>query len=382
MKYKYPHYYKEFQCIASACEATCCAGWEIVIDEESVGKYLEIRTDFGNRLCNSIDFKEGVFHQDNKKRCAFLNDNNLCDIYAELGEEYLCYTCERYPRHIEEFEEVNEVSLSISCPEVAKRMLDMTEKVTFYEEEIDEEVEEFEEFDFLFYELLYELRELIFRILQNREIPIMKRMEWTSNLACEVQKKIDAYQLFELEDVIEKHEKFYHTKGLMEKELQEPEQFEIEKKAQDKKAQYEKNQEYLEYLYQVEVLQEDWRPKLDAWKTHLYDITFEEYWNQRDKFVSCYQNKLEYMKEQIMIYFIYSYFCGAVYDGEVLSKYLLAHVSTNIIEELWFAQYLEKKEPCLDELFYKVVYQYAREIEHSDQNIETLEELIDRNSNK
>ena len=27
------------------------------------------------------------------KRCSLLNFNNLCDIYINLGEEYLCYTC-------------------------------------------------------------------------------------------------------------------------------------------------------------------------------------------------------------------------------------------------------------------------------------------------
>ena len=32
MLYTYPHYYKKFQCIASDCEDTCCAGWAITID--------------------------------------------------------------------------------------------------------------------------------------------------------------------------------------------------------------------------------------------------------------------------------------------------------------------------------------------------------------
>ena len=28
MLYTYPHYYRKFQCIASECEDTCCAGWD------------------------------------------------------------------------------------------------------------------------------------------------------------------------------------------------------------------------------------------------------------------------------------------------------------------------------------------------------------------
>lgn len=37
MLYTIPDYYKEFSCIAADCEDTCCAGWQIVIDEKSSG---------------------------------------------------------------------------------------------------------------------------------------------------------------------------------------------------------------------------------------------------------------------------------------------------------------------------------------------------------
>ena len=39
MLYTYPHYYRKFQCIASECEDTCCAGWEIMIDDKALEKY-------------------------------------------------------------------------------------------------------------------------------------------------------------------------------------------------------------------------------------------------------------------------------------------------------------------------------------------------------
>ena len=32
---RYPDYYEKFACIAGACEDTCCAGWEIDLDEET-----------------------------------------------------------------------------------------------------------------------------------------------------------------------------------------------------------------------------------------------------------------------------------------------------------------------------------------------------------
>lgn len=43
-----PDYYKEFSCIAADCEDTCCAGWQIVIDEKSKRRYAKAATGLNN----------------------------------------------------------------------------------------------------------------------------------------------------------------------------------------------------------------------------------------------------------------------------------------------------------------------------------------------
>ena len=48
MLYTYPHYYRKFQCIASECEDTCCAGWEIMIDDKALEKYKKAKGPVGN----------------------------------------------------------------------------------------------------------------------------------------------------------------------------------------------------------------------------------------------------------------------------------------------------------------------------------------------
>ena len=101
MRYRKPKYYQNFRCIAERCPDTCCAGWQIVIDEESLEKYSNVKSDFGTRLLKSIDWYQGTFVQYNR-RCSFLNEENLCDIYRELGAEALCQTCCQYPRLVEE----------------------------------------------------------------------------------------------------------------------------------------------------------------------------------------------------------------------------------------------------------------------------------------
>lgn len=91
--------------------------------KQQLKKYKKVTGSFRKRLRKSINWKEGTFKQDKNKRCAFLNDENLCDMYIALGEKSLCRTCKMYPRHVEEFEDVREMTLSVSCPEVARILL-------------------------------------------------------------------------------------------------------------------------------------------------------------------------------------------------------------------------------------------------------------------
>ena len=82
MRYLKPHFYDQFVCTAGDCPDTCCAGWQIVIDEDSLERYGNEKSEFGKRLRNSIDWEEECFYQNNR-RCAFLNDENLCDLYIK-----------------------------------------------------------------------------------------------------------------------------------------------------------------------------------------------------------------------------------------------------------------------------------------------------------
>ena len=142
MQYTIPDYYKEFTCIADKCEDTCCAGWKIVIDKISLNKYKHVKGKFWFTMLKSVDWIRGIFRQDKEKRCAFLNDCNLCEMYVNLGEKSLCKTCRLYPRHVEEFEDVREITLSVSCPEVARILMEKKEPVRFltYEKEGEEEL--------------------------------------------------------------------------------------------------------------------------------------------------------------------------------------------------------------------------------------------------
>ena len=102
MRYVKTDDYDSFVCLAGACPDTCCAGWEIVIDEHSLeayGQRSQKGDAFAKRLARSVDWEESVFRQTNR-RCAFLEDNDLCALYTAMGPEALCDTCRNYPRPV------------------------------------------------------------------------------------------------------------------------------------------------------------------------------------------------------------------------------------------------------------------------------------------
>ena len=81
--------------------------------------------------------------------------------------------------------------------------------------------------------------------------------------------------------------------------------------------------------------------------------------------------------EQIVVYFLFAYFCGAVYDEYVYALAQEAVVNAYLICELWFAKWLEQKKQISFTDMVEITYRYSRELEHSQENLECMEELMD-----
>ena len=87
MEKVYPAYYPEFKCIAGGCRHSCCIGWEIDIDPETLALYRGLEGPLGDRLRRNITGGESpCFALGDGERCPFLNRENLCDIILERGE--------------------------------------------------------------------------------------------------------------------------------------------------------------------------------------------------------------------------------------------------------------------------------------------------------
>ena len=50
MELHIPSYYPKFRCLAGACPHTCCAWWEVPVDEASVAFYQNVPGELGAAL--------------------------------------------------------------------------------------------------------------------------------------------------------------------------------------------------------------------------------------------------------------------------------------------------------------------------------------------
>ena len=118
MKILAPDFYNNFKCIAGDCIHSCCEGWEIDIDEVSLEKYRNFPEVFKH-----VSLEEVPHFELNGIRCPFLRDDNLCQLYIDHGEDFLCQICTDHPRFRNFWTGRIEVGLGLACEEAAKLVL-------------------------------------------------------------------------------------------------------------------------------------------------------------------------------------------------------------------------------------------------------------------
>lgn len=365
MIYTYPDYYKKFNCIADKCPDTCCGKWQIVIDDDSLEKYEDYNGEYRDELRRKVNWKEGVFRHGRSGKCAFLRDDMLCDMYIHMGKNSLCTTCREYPRHTEEFENVREVSLSLSCPEVARILMNITDKVTFVTEEDDED-EVFDDFDYFLYSNLEDIREEILNVIQDRSVDIRSRIERVIQIGASAQRHYDEGDLVmwdECEEQDKPHIQGEHEEYML---LQKQIMFLIE---------------------DLELLYDDWDDVLIESQMFLFSAGEGKFVENREEFETWWRDNsvravdgeshisMEVFIEQIIVYFISIYLLGAVYDGNIDGKVNACVGHAVELYMLLMARWLKNGDDLVMDDLIELAYRYSREIEHSDENLEQVEML-------
>ena len=423
MIYTYPDYYKKFNCIADKCPDTCCGKWQIVIDDDSLERYQEYDGDYRPELHRKVNWKEGVFRHGRSGKCAFLRDDMLCDMYIHMGKDSLCTTCREYPRHTEEFENVREISLSLSCPEVARILMNITDKVTFVTEEDDED-EVFDDFDYFLYSNLEDIREAILNVIQDRSVDIRIRIERVIQIGASAQRHYDEGDLV-MWDECEEQDKPEICRKL--EFCPEHSNTEIDNEAflDDEYVLLQRQFGFL--LDELELLYDDWEDVLIESQSILFGDGAETFAENRRRFESWWRDNCEVtggqpgqnsdaagndaaendktndnvaendatedrsedieecvdelhmtmdiFLEQIIVYFISIYLLGAVYDDNISGKVNACVGHAVELYMLLMARWLRNGETLSVDDLIELSYRYSREIEHSDENLEQVEVL-------
>ena len=216
-----PKYMMKFKCISSSCTDSCCAGWDINIDEDTYNKYNDsngqlnvlIKGKFIENKDKHDFFNHGFMVIKDENRCPFLNSEMLCDIHGGVGEENLCITCKNYPRVFNIIDDVYEKSGLPSCIEICTRAFLNKEKMEFVEsqeyiEEKEIEIrriidsEAFEGTESLL-QYFWDIRVISINIMQLRSFSIEERLNILKNIYEKIEKLHNSHKFDNIEELLE-----------------------------------------------------------------------------------------------------------------------------------------------------------------------------------
>ena len=339
MVFRVPSYYKEFRCIADKCPDNCCRGWEIDIDEDTLDYYKDLEGPMAEKIRASIS-EDGSFVLNEEGWCPLLNEKGLCEVCLTLGEDSLSEVCTEYPRFTTEYPKTREKVLCLSCGEVGRIVFSDTETIGFDEQILSEDYDEYEweEGDDELAEKLEAVRAHAIGLLQDRTHSITERIAMYLDYCCQMQK-----ELFETAPKTEEPEKI----SLYEAFLQRLSQYE-----------------------ELESIGDAWSDMEDRLKNFYNEENYEK---THRAFMES-QKENEYQYEHLMVYYTFRYFMRAFYDNNLLEKAQFAVASFLMVRDMDVMVWMEngQKFDLSDRV--ETTKVYAKEVEHSEENIEMLGE--------
>ena len=346
---EFPEYYQRFECIGGGCKDSCCIGWELDIDEETFEYYKSIEGEFGDRLrANMKSGEDNTFVLKADDRCPFLNEDNLCDIYINLGEESLCGICTEYPRYTEYAEDYMQSDMSFSCMEVGKLIFDREDPIRYLTYD-DGQTRLSEELTYLLF-----MRNRIINLINDVHSPFSDYKPVSKHV-------ITMSEYYGKHDykAIEKYAETIISDDMKQTETASYSQF---------RALFER---MIPYLDKLEVIGIDWKTCYRQTK-NIVLASGNEQW---EAFKQCINDEYYTDYSKIISYFLFRYSIRAYDDGEYMSKYYFALFACETIKALDFARFIQKNGAYSKEDRIDIVHLYSKEVEHSEENVQMILEL-------
>lgn len=355
MRIRFPEDMKEFRCVGGACPDTCCKGWEIGIDRETLARYRGAKGELRERLKGRVDFRRGVLVFSGGV-CPFLDGERLCSLQRQYGAGMLCRACRRYPRHVEEYGDRREYSLSLSCPAAVERLFGQNGPIRFAEREVPGEGRP-EEVEQPLLEVLLRIRETALAIAGEERLPLELRMGLTLMFLKDAQKRLGRPG---------RREGLAKIPALGDRFLAccetEPEPVIRARFSRFERTEKERETllcRYLDALGELAPSEERWPKLLDE----LYRFS-----GRPERASASWSGDYS----RLFAAYLDLYLPGAVYDGRLLVKGKLA---------AFHCLALRTMEAALQRPLVSFAHIYGREIEHCAGNLDWLEDLLSREEN-
>lgn len=309
MRYYAPSYYSAFSCIGGQCTHTCCAGWEIDIDEDSLERYRTMPGKTGEMLRAHIDEsgETPCFRMTKENRCPFLNQDGLCDLILSEGEDVLCQICTDHPRFRNFFADSEEIGLGMCCEAAVRLILTWPEPVDLelidddgYDDPESEEEQE-----------LLDLRDQLISSVQSRMHPIEERVR-----------------------------KLIESAGIP----LDPLDYEY----------------WAEFLLTLERLDDAWANRLEELRKNAdcsEDVLASDEW--------------ELAFEQLMVYFLYRHIPSAMTDGDAIGRLVCCALMWAIIRRLCAVHHAVHGSLSMEDMV-QISRMCSSEIEYSDVNMDEI----------
>lgn len=352
MNLTYPHYYKNFKCIGSACTDNCCIGWEIDIDTATLSFYKGVGGSFGKELEKNISTESEPHFILKNQRCPFLNSSNLCDIIINLGEDKLCEICTKHPRFYEWFSDVTEVGIGMCCEEACRLILESPQKATFITEKSTNSTAPTT--DNKYVKPLFYARTKAIDILQNRIFTISQRIILFVSMCEKVQNQLDNNSIDEIYSIADS----FGDINLLHKILNET--------TINTKTTFNNFKELIRIYKSMEVIDKAWKTTLSELESNINFIT-----DKKNQFLSYYSDRM-YQYEQLLVYYVYRYFMKSAFDCDLLGKAHFAiagYIVTGMLDTYKWAKN-NGKLTLADKV--SIAKAYSKEVEYSQINIDIL----------
>lgn len=378
IKLRTPKYYKNFHCISSECKDNCCVGgWQIDIDEETAEYYSTVNGDFGKKLRDNIDYDNLCFKLKDGK-CPFLDNNNLCSIYKELGEEHIGVVCDQFPRFTEYFGNIKERGIGLACEEAAKIILTDRSNFSYSETDTDEDVFDDSEFDSSLADMLMLLRDEFMYVIEKTDYTFNQKMIIIINIAADFQNHINNNDYNSMNKLYKKIKQHDFNSCF------------ISDFRQISFNELEQNMASVWYAYlELETLGDEWPDFTDKIMDFLhpenshasenneresrkiqYNQAFEEY----TKYLNSYYAENTAELENILKYYIFRYLLKASYDHDLFGKIQLAAANIAILRDMEIYRFVQNGNKFSSDDRMDIIHIFSREVEYSEDNLETLAE--------